>query len=101
MICRSLRSILSPVRILLAFGFLFLVIRRPSRSTRTDTLFPYPTLFPSPHGAPLVGHLLHRDDHEPLDRRRLDSKLANSTSTWQWSPIIRRKARGQIGRAHV
>src|SRR3546814_18766587 len=31
----------------------FLRIRRPPRSTRTDTLFPYPTLFRSP--APLVG----------------------------------------------
>src|SRR3546814_17551654 len=27
--------------------FLFLVIRRPPRSTRTDTFFPYPTLFRS------------------------------------------------------
>src|SRR3546814_19362939 len=29
------------------FGFLFLMIRRPPRSTRTDTLFPYTTLFRS------------------------------------------------------
>src|SRR3546814_9846710 len=28
--------------------FLFLMIRRPPRSTRTDTLFPYTTLFRSP-----------------------------------------------------
>src|SRR3546814_4025117 len=27
--------------------FFFLLIRRPPRSTRTDTLFPYPTLFRS------------------------------------------------------
>src|SRR3546814_8549304 len=27
----------------------FLIIRRPPRSTRTDTLFPYTTLFRSPH----------------------------------------------------
>src|SRR3546814_2813738 len=27
----------------------FLMIRRPPRSTRTDTLFPYPTLCRSPH----------------------------------------------------
>src|SRR3546814_20986908 len=33
---------------LLRFGFLFfLMIRRPPRSTRTDTLFPYTTLFRS------------------------------------------------------
>src|SRR3546814_11922306 len=29
------------------FLFFFLMIRRPPRSTRTDTLFPYPTLFRS------------------------------------------------------
>src|SRR3546814_98886 len=28
--------------------FIFLMIRRPPRSTHTDTLFPYPTLFRSP-----------------------------------------------------
>src|SRR3546814_16754777 len=29
--------------------FFFLMRRRPPRSTRTDTLFPYTTLFRSPH----------------------------------------------------
>src|SRR3546814_17910925 len=49
--------------ILLIFFFFFLMIRRPPRSTRTDTLFPYTTLFRShqrgsaarqidPHGIP-------------------------------------------------
>src|SRR3546814_8075540 len=32
---------------LLIFFFFFLMIRRPPRSTRTDTLFPYTTLFRS------------------------------------------------------
>src|SRR3546814_2194771 len=31
----------------LFFHFFFLMIRRPPRSTRTDPLFPYPTLFRS------------------------------------------------------
>src|SRR3546814_18755164 len=31
----------------LVFGFFFLMIRRPPRATRTDTLFPYTTLFRS------------------------------------------------------
>src|SRR3546814_2021440 len=30
------------------YSLLFLMIRRPPRSTRTDTLFPYTTLFRSP-----------------------------------------------------
>src|SRR3546814_19318444 len=34
----------------LAFVLLFLMIRRPPRSTRTDTLFPYTTLFRSTAG---------------------------------------------------
>src|SRR3546814_15730302 len=56
--------------------FFFLLIRRPPRSTRTDTLFPYTTLFRSqdifhrrlsrhiahaggPFGAPRVGAVNH------------------------------------------
>src|SRR3546814_11090004 len=41
--------------------FFFLMIRRPPRSTRTDTLFPYTTLFRSTglailaHEGPLIG----------------------------------------------
>src|SRR3546814_17170277 len=31
------------------YCFFFLMIRRPPRSTRTDTLFPYTTLFRSDH----------------------------------------------------
>src|SRR3546814_7314952 len=34
--------------------FFFLMIRRPPRSTRTDTLFPYTTLFRSRHVEPAV-----------------------------------------------
>src|SRR3546814_13096516 len=34
--------------------FFFLMIRRPPRSTRTDTLFPYTTLFLSLHGRKLA-----------------------------------------------
>src|SRR3546814_10000044 len=36
--------------------FFFLMIRRPPRSTRTDTLFPYTTLFRSITGLVLVIH---------------------------------------------
>src|SRR3546814_16471482 len=32
---------------MIVFCFFFLMIRRPPRSTRTDTLFPYTTLFRS------------------------------------------------------
>src|SRR3546814_3846039 len=39
-------DILHSVRLFMLF-FFFLMIRRPPRSTRTDTLFPYTTLFRS------------------------------------------------------
>src|SRR3546814_15820760 len=39
------------------FLFFYLMIRRPPRSTRTDTLFPYTTLFRSDAGK--LGHLVH------------------------------------------
>src|SRR3546814_8252446 len=42
----------------------FFMIRRPPRSTRTDTLFPYTTLFRS------------LTLHSPLPRRAKDHKLA-------------------------
>src|SRR3546814_15411710 len=44
--------------------FFFLMIRRPPRSTRTDTLFPYTTLFRSPRfGSKAL---------EPVDRPTLE-----------------------------
>src|SRR3546814_3662725 len=45
--------------------FFFLMIRRPPRSTRTDTLFPYTTLFRSDIG--LAAQLV---DHRAADARR-------------------------------
>src|SRR3546814_20565620 len=40
--------------------FFFLMIRRPPRSTRTDTLFPYTTLFRSYTDRPLLLRCLRR-----------------------------------------
>src|SRR3546814_16802688 len=39
--------------------FFFLMIRRPPRSTRTDTLFPYTTLFRSAKGGARRRKLVH------------------------------------------
>src|SRR3546814_13460483 len=47
-------------RIFLLFLFLFfLMIRRPPRSTRTDTLFPYTTLFRSAELAGIAARPTH------------------------------------------
>src|SRR3546814_5647770 len=68
----------------------FLMIRRPPRSTRTDTLFPYTTLFRSPSGITLslqclgIGHgsllgtiagmrLLHRSEEHTSELQSLMS----------------------------
>src|SRR3546814_16853666 len=49
LISRSMhRFVTSALFYLHVFTFCFLMIRRPPRSTRTDTLFPYTTLFRSP-----------------------------------------------------
>src|SRR3546814_4288151 len=48
------------------------MIRRPPRSTRTDTLFPYTTLFRSPVRAENVARFPHQlppPRHAPRDRR--------------------------------
>src|SRR3546814_6762020 len=46
--------LLAAVRLLILLIF-FLMIRRPPRSTRTDTLFPYTTLFRSLAASVLIG----------------------------------------------
>src|SRR3546814_16341691 len=48
------------------YCFFFLMIRRPPRSTRTDTLFPYTTLFRS---VALADHRLHRAGAHHLEQR--------------------------------
>src|SRR3546814_13980479 len=52
--------------VLLDIVFFFLMIRRPPRSTRTDTLFPYTTLFRS--------HLLSRPVTR-ADQRHVRSRI--------------------------
>src|SRR3546814_13185674 len=61
------------------FVFFFLMIRRPPRSTRTDTLLPYTTLFRSCaaallHPAALWGDEGHRPDGDA--RRELARRTA-------------------------
>src|SRR3546814_17431707 len=78
---------------MLCFFFFFLRMRRPPRSTRTDTLFPYTTLFrsgrgerPVPrglerHGGQAVAEPLHlpfagvHAEVDPLDHDVLDRTL--------------------------
>src|SRR3546814_5506626 len=58
----------------------FLTIRRPPRSTRTDTLFPYTTLFRSNTGGTIGHELTHAFDDEG---RQFD---ANGNLKDWWTP---------------
>src|SRR3546814_6326103 len=53
----------------------FLMIRRPPRSTRTDTLFPYTTLFRSLAFARAQGTSSRVRRRRPLTRRRATKKV--------------------------
>src|SRR3546814_14653067 len=60
--------------------FFFLKIRRPPRSTRTDTLFPYTTLFRSANGPiPCGGQAV--DHTAPVGFRTALKELENKPST--------------------
>src|SRR3546814_18095300 len=56
--------------------FFFLMIRRPPRSTRTDTLFPYTTLFRSSRRRAPLATTCRRDE-----RTMLHAHLAGATRT--------------------
>src|SRR3546814_11658455 len=66
---------------LISVCFFFLMIRRPPRSTRTDTLFPYTTLFRSWRNDSVVvrasrRRALRRERHERYRRQRHDGESA-------------------------
>src|SRR3546814_6158762 len=66
--------------------FFFLMIRRPPRSTRTDTLFPYTTLFRSPVWLNALMQSEHRimptiEGEEAFDRS--DARSEEHTSELQ------------------
>src|SRR3546814_6752855 len=64
--------------------FFFLMIRRPPRSTRTDTLFPYTTLFrsctrrPSPRSTARIGQE-HTRSRRACSRRRRTAPACSSS----------------------
>src|SRR3546814_21041482 len=59
------------------------MIRRPPRSTRTDTLFPYTTLFrsPPPVSSPRVATLVERTLADLAEERRLAAALPGIGAT--------------------
>src|SRR3546814_4201223 len=77
-------------------AFFFLMIRRPPRSTRTDTLFPYTTLFRSlgrPLGLTLSGNQgsLELRGRGRLRCRLLCSYLSREPLARQYRHVLRRR----------
>src|SRR3546814_178602 len=66
----------------------FLMIRRPPRSTRTDTLFPYTTLFRSTQSNALCSSECIRRGCRNCSKRRLSMKLS--------APIFRLKRQAKL-----
>src|SRR3546814_15898995 len=58
-----------------AVFFFFLMLRRPPRSTRTDTLFPYTTLFRSSKGSALAETIC-------LEGRLLHPEIGGARASW-------------------
>src|SRR3546814_10687446 len=78
----------------------FLMIRRPPRSTRTDTLFPYTTLFRSQvRRRPPAGHRrAEGQDHHHGQRRLGDRQGCGREGRWQHhgsGPAEERAAQGR------
>src|SRR3546814_6267662 len=66
------------------------MIRRPPRSTRTDTLFPYTTLFRSQH---LVGQVVHvLQDEESRHQARRQRRLAHARRTGRGEAPVRERS---------
>src|SRR3546814_13197841 len=87
--------ICSACRYFTIYFFFFLMIRRPPRSTRTDTLFPYTTLFRSPcQGASPRRAGCQHQGHHPGDEARRDPAVGAEARR-------QAAAAGEIGRAHV
>src|SRR3546814_17655618 len=59
--------------------FFFLMIRRPPRSTRTDTLFPYTTLFRSVEVETVSGNITIDSRGERVNRLSSSTVSGNAT----------------------
>src|SRR3546814_13221946 len=91
-------------------SFFFLMIRRPPRSTRTDTLFPYTTLFRSPVTRAIeVPGATGTLTFTLTEARKLSFDSLTDDSRIRWTligpkgTIVDGRAFGssEIGRAHV
>src|SRR3546814_17839066 len=87
---------------ILFWCFFFLMLRRPPRSTRTDTLFPYTTLFRSRHSERRgYRHFLYGSSETTLAslRQNLKRDFPQARIVGHRSPPFRVPTADEIGRA--
>src|SRR3546814_15595182 len=96
------------VLFLLLYCFFFLMIRRPPRSTRTDTLFPYTTLFRSAGmgswvrlGIVSLAAFLPSEMIGVVRSRALPLSQPATTLIARLQDLAHAKPVTEIGRAHV
>src|SRR5881396_4027487 len=70
------------------FSFFFLMIRRPPRSTRYETLFPYTTLFRSGNRG---AHRSHPGDHDRYPRSEEHTSELQSLRTISYAVFCLKK----------
>src|SRR3546814_12914770 len=78
------------------FIFFFLMIRRPPRSTRTDTLFPYTTLFRSLAVNPHTGRV-HTSYHQAV---AATGRLSSSDPNLQNIPVRKDRKSTRLNSSH-
>src|SRR3546814_15489248 len=88
---------------LISFAFFFLMIRRPPRSTLTDTLFPYTTLFRSRQlvaviERDVVGLAVHAVDDQIAPVAQLVGQSLRGHSAEDGSAVVARLEHRQFAR---
>src|SRR3546814_1776725 len=86
------------VRLCICFYIFFLMIRRPPRSTRTDTLFPYTTLFRSHAGFTADPH--HYSPYAPSTRIFLNYVYIDPASILEYVDCTAAHALVEAGSVH-
>src|SRR3546814_1723102 len=84
----------------LSFFFFFLMIRRPPRSTRTDTLFPYTTLFRSP-AYPFVSILTPYSSSSGVHRCDPNAHVGDRPVFNKMAHLLIRRAGGERSEEHT
>src|SRR3546814_11155588 len=80
---------------------LFLMIRRPPRSTRTDTLFPYTTLFRLTHSLTHPPNSSDRHPRSPPDApAQVEAEVDLTNSLWEITQILQDRKSTRLNYSH-